>query len=208
MNKELICEITEEIALLVNSGFYNTEEIEEIIEEQFIDEDISHTFISKIVSEKSDEKLANEEKWETETSFDRLKLAFEDITSNGIISIHNGGYDLSEGIQDAFEVFHHLESKKIIAKGFCFYTFQDIEEAIKCEFLNIAFGDFEGEKENRLAIGNKIVRILKDHKFSIQWNGDIDTAIKIKPLKWEKRFDNEEYEMEGAFNSYLKNQER
>ena len=206
MNEDLITEIKEEIAILVNSGFYQIKEIEEIIEEQFIDEDISIDFISKIVLGKYDEKLANEEEWETETSFDKLKLAFEDIIKNQIIAIHNGGYNLEEGVQDAFEVFHHLKSQKIIAKGFCFYSFQDIEEAIEFEVLNIAFGDFENNNEKRLDIGKEIVNILKKHGFSIDWNQDIDTQIKIKPFKWEKRFCNEEYEIEGAFNSYLKNQ--
>lgn len=205
MNHELIQEISYEISVLVGSGFYNRDEILEIIEEQFIDEEISLDKINNIVSEQYDEKLAKEEEWKRPTDFDKLKDCFVDLNKNNIIAIHNAGYTIDEGVHDSFEVFHHLKTKDLDPIGFCFYHFQDIERAIESELLSIAFGDFENSAKKSVEIGKILVNILKNNGFSVHWNGDVNTRIEIKPFKWEKFFDNEEYEMEGAFNSFLDN---
>jgi len=205
MNNELTKEITYEISILIDSGFYDSNEILEIIEEQFIDEKISLDEIDGIISAKYDEKIAKEKKWARPTDFDRLNDCFYQLNKNNIISVHNAGYTIDEGVQDSFEVFHHLKAKDIVPEGFCFYHFQDIEKAIESELLIIAFGDFENSENKALEIGKKIVNVLEDNGFLISWNEDVNTRIEINPFKWEKLFDGEEYEIEGAFNSFLDN---
>jgi len=205
MNDELMKEITYEISILIDSRFYTPNEILEIIEEQFIDEEISLDEIENIVSAKYDEKIAREKKWIRPTDFDRLKECFNQLNKSNIIAVHNAGYTIDEGVQDSFEVFHHLKAKDINPEGFCFYHFQDIERAIESELLNIAFGDFENSEKKALEIGKKIADILKNNGFLVSWNEDVNTRIEINPFKWEKLFDKEEYEIEGAFNSFLDN---
>lgn len=203
MNNELIQEISYEISVLIYSGFYNCDEILEIIEEQFIDEKISIDKINTIISAKYDEKIDNEKKWRRPTDFDKLKDCFVKLNKNNIISIHNAGYTVDEGVNDAFEVFHHLKTRDLSPIGFCFYHFQDIERAIDSEVLAIAFGDFENSEEKSVEIGMILVNVLENNGFSVNWNGDVNSRIEIKPFKWEKFFDNEEYEMEAAFTSFL-----
>jgi hypothetical protein len=204
MNEELIEELTHEISVLINSGFYDSNEVLEIIEEQFIDEELSLRYVNEIISAKYDEKIDKEEKWIKPTDFDKLKSSFEKISKANIIAIHNAGYTIDEGVSDAVEVFQYLKSKNISPEGFCFYHFQDIERAIESELLSIAFGDFEGIEEKSLEIGKKVANILTDDGFTVNWDEDIDIRIEINPFKWEKSFDDEEYEMEGAFNSFFK----
>lgn len=205
MNDELIEEICYEISVLIDSGFYDCEEILEIIEEQFIDEELSLDKVNHIISTKYDEKLSKEKKWVRPTDFDKLKESFIQLNKNNIVTIHNAGYTIDEGVHDSFEVFHHLKSKDLTPDGFCFYHFQDIERAFESKLLSIAFGDFENNEKKSLEIGKIIVDVLKNNGFSINWNEDINTRIEIKPFKWEKFFDNEDYEMEGSFNSFLDN---
>ncbi|KZX15344.1 hypothetical protein MBCUT_15580 [Methanobrevibacter cuticularis] len=205
MNELLTNEINEEIAILINSGFYSEAEILEIIEEQFIDEDISLNVITDIISKKFNEKLDIEKTWKEITDFDKLKLCFDELSQNKIIAIHNAGYDIDEGIQDAFEIYHHIKTQKLDPVGFCFYHFQDIERAIESKSLSLAFGDFEGSPKKSEEIGNSITDISRKHGFIVNWNHDINTRIEINPFYWEKRSDSQEYEMEGAYNSYLKN---
>lgn len=205
MNKEIIEDITVEVSILINSGFYNQNEILEIIEEQFIDEDISLTDIETIISDNFDKKAETEKNWEDRTDFDKLKSCFDQLNKNKIITIHNAGYSVDEGIHDSFEVFHHLQTKNITPEGFCFYHFQDIEHALESNLLNIAFGDFKNNKKKSLEIGKIIAKVLEDNGFSLNWNEDVNTPIEINPFFWKKRVDNEEYEMEGAFNAFLKN---
>ena len=204
MKKELLDEIEFEITTLINSGFYKEDEILEIIEEQFIDEDFSLDSIEEIISEKYSEKIASEEEWSKITDFDKLKDCFKDLTKEKIIAIHNAGYSLDEGIQDSFQVFYYLQDKKLKSEGFCFYHFQDIERAIESNCIFLAFGDFENSEKKSLKIGKKIVNILNKNGFTAIWNEDVNKRIKIKPFYWKKRCDNEEYELEGAVALFLK----
>ncbi|MDR0900728.1 MAG: hypothetical protein LBM26_03620 [Methanobrevibacter sp.] len=210
MDKELFDEISQEIAILINSGFFNQEEILEIIEEQFIDEDFvddedSLDKIANIISKEYDEKIAISKDWEKPTDFDKLKTCFNELNQNNIIAIHNAGYDIKEGIADSFEIFHYLKSKKFNPIGFCFYTFEDIEIAIDSNSISFVFGDFDDDPKKSEEIGNIIAKTFKNNDFLVKWDNDINEKIAIDPFIWKKHFDNEEYEMEGAFNYYLAN---
>ena len=200
MDKELIDEINYEIQLLIKSGFYGDEDILEIIADEFIEEDISDDLISKLLLENKE----NLEDLEGDSDdFLNLKNAFCDLTKENIISIHNAGYDIEEGIQDSFELFVHLRNNKYNPIGFCFYTFEDIENVVEDNVLNIAFGDFEYDEEKGLEIAKKIVNVLNTYGFDIDWNESVDEIIKIKNFIWKKKFDGNEYSMDGALEDFI-----
>ena len=201
MDKELIDEINFEIQLLIKSGFYDDDEILEIIADEFIEEDISDDLISKLLLENKE----NLEDLEGDSDdFINLKSAFCDLTKENIISIHNAGYDIEEGIQDSFELFVHLRNNKYNPIGFCFYTFEDIENVIEDNALNIAFGDFEYDEEKGLEIAKKIVKTLKDYGFEINWGQSVDEIIEIENFNWKKQFDGKEYSMDGALEDFIR----
>ena len=200
MNQELIDEINYEIQLLIKSGFYSDDEILEIIDDEFIEEGISEDLFLKLFLE-TKEKI--EEVEEDSEDFINLKNAFDDLTKENIISIHNAGYDIEEGIQDSFELFTHLRNNKYSPEGFCFYTFEDIENVIEDNILNIAFGDFEYDEDKGLKIAKKIVNILKSYGFDIGWNESVDEIIEIKNFNWKKHFDGKEYSMDGALEDFI-----
>ena len=108
MDKELREEINYEIQLLIKIGFYSDDEILEIIDDEFIEEDISKDLISSLLLENKEN--LDELKGDSD-DFIRLSKAFDDLTKENIISIHNAGYDIEEGIQDSFELFTHLKKK-------------------------------------------------------------------------------------------------
>ena len=200
MDKELIDEINYEIQLLIKSGFYGEDEILEIIDDEFIEENISQDLISKLFLEN---KETIEEINEDSDDFTNLKNAFLDLTKENIISIHNAGYDIEEGIQDSFELFTHLINNKFSPIGFCFYTFEDIENVLEENDLAIAFGDFEYDEKKGLEIAKKIVAVLKDYGFEIDWNESVDERIIIKGFDWKKHFDGKEYSMDGALEDFI-----
>ena len=201
MDNELIDEINYETQLLIKSGFYGDDDIQEIIADEFIEEDISDDLISKLL-------LENKESFEDlegdSDDFINLRNAFCDLTKEKIISIHNAGYDIEEGIQDSFELFVHLRNNKYNPIGFCFYAFEDIENAIEENALNIAFGDFEYDEEKGLEIAKKIVKTLKDYGFEINWGESVDEIIEIKNFNWKKQFDGKEYSMDGALEDFIR----
>lgn len=201
MDKELIDEINYEIQLLIKIGFYSDDEILEIIDDEFIEEDISKNLISNLLLENK-ENL--EELKEDSDDFIKLSKAFDDLTKEKIISIHNAGYDIEEGIQDSFELFTHLKNNKYEPIGFCFYTFEDIEIAIEENALNIAFGDFEYDEKKGLEIAKKIVKTLKDYGFEINWGESVDEIIEIENFNWKKKYDGKDYSMDGALEDFIR----
>ena len=200
MNQELADEINHEIQLLIKSGFYSDEDIFEIIDDEFIEENIKEDLILELLSQNK-EKIG--EINEDSDDFTSLKNAFLDLTKENIISIHNAGYDIEEGIQDAFELFVHLRNNKYSPVGFCFYSFEDIENLLEEGNLSIAFGDFEYDEEKGLKIAETIAKCLKDYDFEILWDGSVDERIVIKGFDWKKHFDGKEYSMDGALDDFI-----
>ena len=200
MNPELIDEISYEIQLLIKSGFYSEDEILEIIDDEFIEENVPMDLISKLYLENK-EKIG--EINEDSDDFTSLKNAFLDLTRENIISIHNAGYDIEEGIQDSFELFTHLRNNKYSPEGFCFYSFEDIENVLEENVLAIAFGDFEYDEKKGLEIAKRVESVLKSYDFDIRWDESVDERIEIKNFNWKKHFDEKEYSMDGALEDYI-----
>ena len=108
---------------------------------------------------------------------------------------------------DAFELNVHLANNRFKAEGFCFYTFEDVEEAIFDEKLRITFGDFENNEIKALEIGKTVSKYLKDEDFTINWDETINSQIEINPFKWDKLYDGDkEFEIEGAYDVFTANQ--
>jgi len=194
MDQDLVDEIEYMEEVLSKSGFFSKSEIIEIMEDQFIEEEIDFSDFDVSKNTSSNE------------NFSRLEDVFASLKNEKIVAIHNCGFDIKEGVADAFELFVHLHNNKFTAEGFCFYTFDDVEEAIWEEKLKITFGDFENDEAKALEIGKTVSKYLKEADFSINWDETINNQIEINPFKWDKSYDDEkEYEIEGAYEVYIKN---
>ena len=195
MDSDLAEEIEFMSDLLAKSGFFSPDEIIEILEDQFIEEEID---FSKITVPSNNQDNEN---------FSRLENAFVGLSAEGIVAIHNCGYDISEGVSDAFELQVHLSNNKFKAQGFCFYTFEEVEDAIFEGNLKITFGDFENNESKALKIGKTVAEYLKRENFKINWDETINNQIEINPFVWDKSYNEEkEYEMEGAYEVFTKSQ--
>ena len=194
LNQDLVDEIHYLIETLNKSGFFPKNEILEILQEQFIGEEIDFSQYEIQPNNQSNE------------NFTKIEKIYTNLAKKGIVGIHNCGFDIKEGVDDAFEVYIHLINNNYTPKGFCFYTFEDIEEAIFDKKLKITFGDFEGNPQKALKIGNIISNCLKEENFSINWDGSINNQIEINPFIWDKSVNDKEYEIEGAYENFIKNQ--
>ena len=194
MNQDLVEEIEYLKDLLAKSGFFSRDEIIEILEDQFIEEEIDFSGCEIPSNDISGE------------NFSKLEKAFSSLAGEKIVAIHNCGFDIEEGVADAFELFVHLNNNKFQADGFCFYTFEDVEDALWDDKLKITFGDFENNEDKALEIGKKVSKCLKEENFNINWDETINNQIEINPFKWDKSYDeNKEYEIEGAYEVFIKN---
>ncbi len=193
MDPDLVDEIEYMIDILTKSGFFNTDEILEILEDQFIEEDVD--FSQFIISSNNQDN----------NNFKKLENAFNSLARENIVAIHNCGYDIEEGVTDAFELFVHLRNNKFSPDGFCFYAFEDVEEAINEKTLKITFGDFENNEQKGLEIGNIVNNALKAENFKINWDGTVNNQIEIIQFIWDKYYNEEmEYEIEGAYDNFVK----
>lgn len=192
MNQDLVEEIEYLIEVLTKSGFFNIDEIQEILEDQFIEEDIDFSQFNISLNDFDN------------VNFNKLECAFNSLVEKDILAVHNCGFDIEEGVADAFELQVHLLNNKFNPVGFCFYTFEDVEEAIWDNKLKITFGDFENNEKKALEIGEIAAESLKSEGFSIIWDGTVNSQIEINPFKWDKSFDSEkEYEIEGAYECFI-----
>ena len=193
MDQDLVEEIEYMEELLTKSGFFSADEMLEIMEDQFMDEDIDFSKVNVSPVDSSNE------------NFSRLEKVFSSLKNEKIVAIHNCGYDIEEGVADAFELFVHLNNNKFKAEGFCFYTFEDVEEAVFDGALKITFGDFENDENKALGIGKTVSKYLKEENFKINWDETINNQIEINPFKWDKTYDSDkEYEIEGAYEVFIK----
>ena len=192
MDRDLVEEIEYLIEVLTKSGFFNIDEIQEILEDQFIEEDIDFSQFNISLNDFDN------------VNFNKLECAFNSLVEKDILAVHNCGFDIEEGVADAFELQVHLLNNKFNPVGFCFYTFEDVEEAIWDNKLKITFSDFENNEKKALEIGEIAAESLKSEGFSIIWDGTVNSQIEINPFKWDKSFDSEkEYEIEGAYECFI-----
>lgn len=193
MNPDLVEEIEYMISALSKSGFFNNDEIIEILEDEFIEENVDFSQFNISLNEFDN------------VNFNRLDNVFNLLVNENIVAIHNCGYDIEEGVNDAFELFVHLKNNNYSPEGFCFYTFEDVEEAILESKLKITFGDFENDENKALEIGKIVCNFLKSENFEINWDGTINNQIEINPFEWDKSYDDEkEFEIEGAYDNFTK----
>ena len=193
MNPDLVEEIEFMLDTLTKSGFFSEEDILEILEDEFIEEDIDFSQFDFSLNDFNN------------SNFNRLENTFNELANENIVAIHNCGYDIEEGVQDAFELFVHLRNNRFTPKGFCFYTFEDIEEAIYENKLKITFGDFENNEDKALEIGKIVYQYLNREGFKINWDETINNQIELISFNWDKSYDDEkEYEIEVAYNTFIK----
>lgn len=193
MDSDLVEEIEYMINVLSKSGFFNKEEILEILDDEFIDEDVDFSQFNISLNNAND------------ANFTKLEHIFNLLTKKNIVAIHNCGYDIEEGVNDVFELYVHLINNKYSPEGFCFYTFEDIEKAILEDKLKITFGDFEKNENKALKIGKIVCNTFKTEGFEIIWDGTVNNQIEINPFNWDKSYDcQKEFEIEGAYENYTK----
>jgi hypothetical protein len=176
--------LLKEVQYWIWSGFYDVEEVQAFIGDLFED-DATEAMLRAAVDPEFAKKRAAEQSWPEETDCDRLDAAFADLSDAGIVALHNAGGTMADGINDVAEVLDSLGRDGI--HGYCFYHSQDVEDAIDGLWLQIAFGDVNDDPQKSAAVAKTIQRVLEQHGFKVEWDGDIGTRLKIPAFDWKRR---------------------
>lgn len=100
-----------------------------------------------------------------------LKIVFEKLENNGLITKQNAGQTQSDGFDDCVELFNRSKNKNEII-GFCFYSKQDFNRAKRTSILPLSFwASPDGNDENMIKVGNIIVKIIEENELKVVWNG-------------------------------------
>ena len=191
MNQDLVDEIDDMLDLLTKSGFFSKDETIEILEDQFIEYDIDFSGYDIPANDFNNR------------NFSILEDAFKRLAEKSIICVHNCGYDFKEGVDDIYELYVHLLNNDYSCEGFCFYSFEDVEQAIEENILKLTFGDFERNEKKSLKIGKLVYQQFTDSNLEVEWDETVNSPIKIIDFIWDKKYDkNKEYEIEGAYDIF------
>lgn len=178
------------VKMYVWTGFYEAEEIEEIVgEEMFEPGEVDPDALRSMVAEEFAAKRAAEATWPAETDCDRLDRVFERLDAEGIIALQNAGMTQSDGLEDVTQVYHESGGDASSRyRGYCFYHGQDLERVVNGGELALAFGHVEGDDRAKdTAVGHEIKAALEAAGFAVRWPGDARTRLAVTGMKWQRR---------------------
>ena len=188
--------IYESIENQVRMGFLLLDEIKdnilEEIEDNEFENEISEDWATQHIEAEWQSRLNEAKTWKSPTDTERLIAAFDELCDQNIIALHNAGYTTSDGEYEVVDVERKLRDNGIVSDGYCFYHEQDLSRAIAKEdpSLYIAFQKVDNEDDAvTIAVGKKVVDVLKKHQFEVDWNESPTTKILIPNFKWELFYD-------------------
>jgi hypothetical protein len=197
ISDEVMSQFVENMRFYICSGFYSDEEIlshaETVIEElnfgKLNAEALTRQAIAKLRTAVT-----------TYDNFTRLARVFDILNRERIIAVHFAGWDLDEGFEEVGKVFAFMKENNIPRRGYCFYHKQDIDRAIdpNIQNLQLAFHSMNDDKKIALEVGERIVTLLQETGFDVDWNHTISTRIKISNFLWDKVYNGEDYGAQRA----------
>jgi len=180
----------------IRTALFSIKEIEEkiieTVEDNGFEKEFSKSWVKSRIKEAYQELLTESKNWKSPTDVELLSKAFNELAKDGIIALHNAGYDSSEGIDEVQEIVTKLKKKSIKKPiGYCFYHQQDLERAILPTHSNLylSFNTLKNiSDKDTIKLGQKIVKILENYHFKINWNETVNTKIEILNFKWQKLY--------------------
>lgn len=188
--------IYESIFNQVRMGFLSILEIKENIIEEIedngFDKEISEKWAFENIEQELERLLEESKNWKKPTDSERLIEAFDELCEQNIIALHNAGFTTSDGEYEVVEVERKLRENQVISDGYCFYHEQDLSRAItpKDSSLYIAYQKVNNSDDDvTLEVGKKVVKVLTNNGFKIEWNEDVNSKILIPNFRWEYIYD-------------------
>lgn len=189
--------IYDHFLISIKSGFESLEDIIEgaleAVEEEGWQREVSEEWVTETLTREYEKNLSDSKTWSKETDTEKLRLVFDKLRKNKIVTAHSIGYDTSEAIYDIQEIWQELEDHDIHPIGYCYYHGQDLERVIETGDLCIGFsGVKEKNEKEAIGIGNKVVDALKEAGFTVEWNNSASERIIVTNFNWQNVFISEE----------------
>lgn len=124
--------------------------------------------------------------WPASTENDRLDAAFAELDAAGVVALHVAGSTQSAGWSAVMEA---AEERDPSPAGGVFYHDQDLEDALEGRALHLAFGALadDADAAETVALGQRIVDVVRSHGLEPSWSGSPDSRIALAPFVWRRR---------------------
>jgi hypothetical protein len=144
------------------------------------------TEIRKLTAERLVEHKWQEASWDGQTDCDRLDQALDELNKIDIVARQNFSCCNNCGHREIWDEIEVVEKSRTV-KGYVFYHFQCIEEAIKSGRLLMAYGSVEEDEQCLQEVANTVVGKLQTAGLKAEWSGDQDSPIIVNDLVWLRR---------------------
>jgi hypothetical protein len=169
-------------------AFARPEVLRERAEDWFSDFTDFGPAILRRIQEHADAFLADEHERERRrvepTVNDRIRGAFEDLGSRGVLALECAGMTLEDGWAYAGL---ELEAQR----GVVFFHREDVFDALHGRGLRIAFGavgvDAEVEQDATVIVARETLAALRRHGVACEWSGSVRDRLRVAPFPWSRR---------------------
>lgn len=160
--------------------YSNWHEGEQDFEQGWMKEQVNTTFEKHLEESKS---------WTSPTDFEKLNECFVELIKQKVACLHNADNSQSGLIEYAFQIMDTLEfDYDMPFDGYCAYHAQDLMSLFEDnkKTLNLSYGTSEFSELEATEIAERIIALLKEKGFDVEWDGNNRSKIGINNFDWKK----------------------
>ena len=104
----------------------------------------------------------------------------------GIVARQNFSGCQTDGHSEIWGEIRPVQAQRPV-RGYVFYHEQDTEHVAKrCE-LFLAYGAVGEGEADAIAVAQRIVAVLQETGFAVEWSGSVKDRLYVKGLEWKTR---------------------
>ena len=183
-------EATENARLLIECGYLDADSVAQAVVDMQEDPDaesdegddqegLAYERARELVEGLWQERLAAQAAWPARTDPDALEAAFEALDEHGIVAREDFACCARCGHA---EIRAEMDES---SRGYVFFHQQRTEAAVLSGELYLNFGAREPHRAEDVAL--EVAERLRAEGLTVEWNGDANTAVLVRPIVWLKR---------------------
>ena len=181
---------------MIDAGFAPFETVVDTVLELADDEDlddqepVTRTAVVAEVRRRWQARRQEQQSWPAVTDADRLRVAFARLEAQGVAALMD--FSCCQGCAPG-ELVEVVEQRPVRPSGYVYFHQQDTESMVEDGSLYLAYGSTDPSLDAAtydaaaVAIGRRVVDVLREEGFDVRWNGTIGQRICVDGVQWRNR---------------------